>query len=205
MTTIRRTRLPERAAVGADSATPTGTPCRAGDDDRVRLALIDPPPERTTLDGAWWPRTRSLIDELPGLVQELHRRGIRVRRVAYNPDTWDSAPRRLAADGRTIRLGWFRSIDPLLLDLTGDTNRDRVDLLVVPPDTTAAVARQAFTAASDRGNREAPTALLGALTSAGTPMPTPRPTVDRMAVGKVHSPGVEAMAVWDSEGGHQLS
>jgi len=198
MTTIRRTRLPERAAVGADSAAPTGTPCRAGDDDRVRLALIDPPPERTTLDGAWWPRTRSLIDELPGLVQELHRRGIRVRRVAYNPDAWEAAPRRMAADGRTIRLGWFRTIDAQLLDLTGDLPHRRIDLLVVPPDTTAAVAGQAFTAATDRSNREAPTALLAALYRTGPPALRPQPPADRVAGGKAAG----ATEVWDSEGGH---
>src|SRR4051794_22868214 len=84
MTTIRRTRVPEPPAVDTESRAPrtARTPGRrAGDADPVRLALIDPPAERTTLDGAWWPRTRSLSDDLPGLVQELHRRGIRVTRV----------------------------------------------------------------------------------------------------------------------------
>src|SRR5205085_1631231 len=88
MTTIRRNRVSAPAAVDTDTTTPgtPGTPER--DADPVRLALIDPPGQRTTLDGAWWPRTRSLSDELPGLVEELERRGIRVTRAAYNPDTW---------------------------------------------------------------------------------------------------------------------
>ena len=203
MTTIRRTRLPERRAADADSWAAKGMHGRrAGDADRVRLALIDPPAERTTLDGAWWPRTVSLGDELPGLVQELHRRGIRVTRVAYNPGSWEAAPRRLAADGRTIRLGWFRSIDPQLLDLTGDSQRGRLDLLVVPPDTPAEIAEQAFTAATNRGNRETPTVLLAALHQAGPPVPRPRPAVDRVAVGKASPAGAEATEVWDSEGGH---
>jgi hypothetical protein len=206
MTTIRRTRLPQLRAADADSRTPKGTPRRAaGDAARVRLALIDPPAERTTLDGAWWPRTVSLGDELPGLVQELHRRGIRVTRVAYNPDSWEAAPRRLAADGRTIRLGWFRSIDPQLLDLTGDSQRGRLDLLVVPPDTPADVVEQAFTAATDRSNRATPTVLLAALHQAGPPAPRPRPAVDRVAVGKAARAGAEATEVWDSEGGHSVS
>ena len=205
MTTIRRTRLPQRRAADVESRIPEGTPRRrAGDADPVRLALIDPPAERTTLDGAWWPRTVSLGDELPGLVQELHRQGIRVTRVAYNPDSWEAAPRRLAADGRTIRLGWFHGIDPQLLDLTGDLQRGRLDLLVVPPDTTTAVARQAFTAATDRGNRETPTVLLAALHQAGPPVPRSQPAVDRVAVGKPAGAGAGAGAteVWDSEGGH---
>ena len=147
----------------------------------------------------------SLGDELPGLVQELHRRGIRVTRVAYNPGSWEAAPRRLAADGRTIRLGWFRSIDPQLLDLTGDSRRGRLDLLVVPPETTAEVAEQAFTAATDRSNRETPTVLLAALHQAGPPVRRPRPAVDRVAVGKAALAGSEMAEVWDSEGGHLVS
>jgi hypothetical protein len=205
MTTIRRTRVPEHRAVGTGSKAPrtAGTPGRrAGDADSVRLALIDPPAERTTLDGAWWPRTGSLSEDLPGLVQELHRRGIQVTRVAYNPDAWEEAPRRLAADGRTIRLGWFRSIDPQLLNLTGDTKRGRLDLLVVPPATTAATAQQAFSAAVDRANRRTPTALLAAVHPAGAPAPHPRPAADRVGVGKTPPTGAEATAVWDSEGGH---
>ncbi|MEU2348696.1 DUF5994 family protein [Modestobacter sp. NPDC049651] len=158
MTTIRRTRVP------AHPPAPTGGPAPGpGEADRVRLALIDPPEGRTTLDGAWWPRTRSLGDELPGLVQELHRRGIRVTRVAYNPDAWEAAPRRLPADGRTVRLGWFRSLDRQLVNLTGDPARGRLDLLVVPPDTASADARRAFADASDRANRRTPTTLLAGL------------------------------------------
>jgi hypothetical protein len=215
MTTIRRTRVPAHPAVGTDSTTPgtAGAPQpRTDDADPVRLALIDPSAPRTTLDGAWWPRTRSLSDELPGLVEELHRRGIRVTRAAYNPDAWETAPRRMAVDGRTIRLGWFRGIDPQLLDLTGDTTRGRLDLLVVPPDTTAAAARQAFTAASDRANRETPTALLAALHPAAASVAPPRQAFDRPAVGQSAPAGTGARAiwdaetaVWDSEGGHPLS
>lgn len=170
---------------------------------RSGLALIDPPAKRTTLDGARWPRTRNLSDDLPGLLQELHRPGIRVTRVTYNPDGWETAPRRLAADGRTIRLGWFRSIDTQLLAPTGDTNRGRLDLLVIPPETTGATAQQAFTAAVDRANRRTPTALLAALQPVRSPVPRPRPAADRVGMGKAAS--TEATAVWDSEGRHLLS
>lgn len=207
MTTIRRTRVTQHPAVDTESTTPRTADIprrRAGAADPVRLALIDPPAERTTLDGAWWPRTRSLTDDLPALVQELHRRGIRVTRVAYNPDAWEATPRRLEADGRTIRLGWFRTIDAQLLDLTGDLRRGRLDLLVIPPDTTAEDAEQAFTFATDRANRRTPTALLAALHSTGSPVPPQRPALDRVAVGKAASEGAEATAVWDSEGGHLL-
>ena len=115
-----------------------------------------------------------LTQELPALVEELHRRGIRVTRAAYNPDLWGPAPRRLDADGRTIRLGWFRNLDRQLLNMTGDSSRGRLDFLVVPPDTTAAAAEHAFSAATDRVNRQAPTELLDTLSAAVAPVPLPR-------------------------------
>ena len=172
MTTIRVTRragiLP--VPVAGPTAPSPRTPAEDSRDAAVRLALVDSPARGTTLDGAWWPRTHDLSEELPALVEELHRRGIRVTRVGYHPAAWDPTPRRLAADGRTIRLGWFRSIDPQLLNLTGDPDRGRLDLLAVPPDTTAANAHHAFSAASDRANRQSPTALLDTLGAAGPPV-----------------------------------
>ena len=133
---------------------PTGT---------VRLALIEPAVARTTLDGAWWPRTADPDGELGPLLEELQRRGVRATRVAYNPASWPRTGRRLRTGDRTVRLGWFRQLDPHLLSLTGDPDRARVDLLVVPPDTASATADRAFAAATDRGNRAEPSALLRAL------------------------------------------
>ena len=180
MTTIRvtrRTEMPPVPVEGTAAPAPGGPPEDTGE-GAVRLSLLDPPSRGTTLDGAWWPRTQDLSEELPDLVEELHRRGIRVTRVGYHPASWDPTPRRLAADGRTIRLGWFRGIDPQLLNLSGDPDRGRVDLLVVPPDTTAVNAEHAFSAASDRANRQSPTALLETLGSAGLPVEGPTPARD---------------------------
>jgi uncharacterized protein DUF5994 len=89
-----------------------------------------------------------------------------VTRVGYHPAAWEPAPRRVEVDGRTVRLGWFRGLDRQLLDLTGDPDRRRVDLLVIPPDTTASTARQAFAAAGDRADQQEPTALLETLRAA---------------------------------------
>ncbi len=80
--------------------------------------------------------------------------------MAYNPDAWAVTPRRLRTGDRTVRLGWFRHLDPHLLNLTGDPGRGRLDLLVVPPETTSAAAERAFTAATDRANHDEPTQLL---------------------------------------------
>jgi uncharacterized protein DUF5994 len=162
VTTIRVTR---RSAGDAPQDRPAAAP--TGDDGAVRLALIDPVAAHSALDGAWWPRTADLTEELGPLLEELEGRGIRATRVAFNPGSWQPTARRMRAGGRTVRLGWFRALDPHLLNLTGDPGRARLDLLVVPPGTAPAAAGRAFTAATDRGNQAAPTALLSALDAPG--------------------------------------
>jgi hypothetical protein len=184
VTTIRISRRPRPSAVA---------PATGGEaPERVRLTLLDQASaRRATLDGAWWPRSGDLSQELPGLVEELHRRGVRVTRVGYAPTRWDPAPPRLAADGRVLRLGWFRTIDPQLLTLTGDLTRPRLDLLVLPPDTTDAIARTAFTAATTVGNDRSATALLADLTTTGVAAVPPPP----------RSPADDGTGSWESEGG----
>lgn len=159
------------------STTPTtatvvpSPPADGGPEVDVRLTLLVPEPGRaTTLDGAWWPRSRDLAAELPALVAELHRRrDVRVTRVAYNTDLWDVVPRHVTVDERVIRVGWFRSVDPNAVSLT-DNGTNRVDLLVIPPDTSAATAHRAMASAGAAGNRETATSLLAA---AGAPPAAP--------------------------------
>lgn len=155
-------------------------------DAQVRLTLLAAAPggRMTTLDGAWWPHSRSLTDELPALITELHRRDLRITRVVYNPESWDPAPRRLRADGRIVRLGWFRSIDPNLVYLTGNYGDNRVELLVVPPDTAPAASALAMTRAASPGNRSTPTAVLTA------------------ADLETDLADLSDAMVWESEGGH---
>jgi hypothetical protein len=140
-------------------------------DSDVRLLLLAPDTRHTTtLDGAWWPQSTDLALELPALVAELHRRGRRVSRAAYHPSLWGPAPRVLQADGRTIHIGWFRSIDPHLISLTGGSG-ERLELLVVPPDTAEAVAGRAMEIAATARNRATPSAVLAV---AASPVPAQR-------------------------------
>jgi hypothetical protein len=81
------------------------------------------------LTGTWAPASANLSNELPRVIAELHRRGVRIYRIAYNPRRWDPAPRSLAADGRTVHLGLFRTLEPDLLILQGSAG-ERVDLSV---------------------------------------------------------------------------
>src|SRR5512144_273186 len=181
-----------------------GTPPASSFDDaarvEVRLTLLHPEPAQPPmLDGAWWPRSSSLSDELPGLITELRHRDLPITRVTYNPELWDRAPRRLRVDGRVIRLGWFRSIDRHLLCLTGGYGDDRLELLVVPPETSAAVAARAMTLAAGRGNRSTATDTLRAArippgVGAGVASAVPRP--------RPAAPETDPTDAWESEGGH---
>ncbi len=178
MTSIEHTGIP-RAATAAEHGRPAGEPLSAHDEPGppLRLALLDAVRGGSaTLDGAWWPRSRSLTDELPALIVDLHRRGVRISRVAFRMENWDAAPRRLSADARAIRLGWFQGLDPHLVRLTGgEGGQARLDLLVVPPDTREPVATGAMAAASAPENHGSATAVLIAIGAL--------PTVDHAAVG----------------------
>lgn len=164
--------------------------------DRRRTVLSPSPPStprlrwgpkqerRALLDGAWWPRSNDPVAELPGLVLALdHRRGP-VTRVMLGHPGWSSRPLRLAVASRVIRLGWFTSLPAgLLTAICAD--RDRVDLLVIPPDTDPAVADAAMALAADPTNTvHTPDIVATAAARLGT------------------RPEAEARNRWESEGGH---
>jgi hypothetical protein len=92
-----------------------------------------------------------------------------------------------------MRLGWFRHMDRPLPNPTVDVTRGRLDVIIVPPETAAPAAERAFAAATDRADRDEPTALLDELTAAGQQSP-PRSPVARS--------DSDETARWDSEGGH---
>jgi hypothetical protein len=127
------------------------------------------------------------VAELPGLVLALTARFGPIRQVMLTSTAWDSRFRRLAVGAGEVRMGWYASMDPALLIATTDRG-DQIDLLVVPPQTTATAAEQAMATAADPTNvMRAPRIL--ALGAAG------RPTA-----GNGHDPDPDA--VWDNEGGH---
>jgi hypothetical protein len=77
----------------------------------LRLQL-DPTMAGTgAVDGGWWPRSRDPDAELPGLIAALESSLGPIPRLALNLDAWDTAPRRVAVDGRRVRVGWFRQMD----------------------------------------------------------------------------------------------
>ena len=84
---------------------------RAGIDVRVSLRA-DAGSGGSPFDGGWFPRSNDLSVELPELIAELDRRGVRIERFTYALDAWLPLPRKLVLQDRIVRTGGFRSMDP---------------------------------------------------------------------------------------------
>uniref|UniRef100_A0AAU2VE59 DUF5994 family protein n=1 Tax=Streptomyces sp. NBC_00003 TaxID=2903608 RepID=A0AAU2VE59_9ACTN len=119
----------------------------------ARVVLKSPEAPRGLLDGAWWPRSRDLVRELPLLIAVLDALGSRITRIAVNPEHWPVIPRKIPVAGHVVKAGWFKAeLDPhklLLLSYSGG----RYDLLVIPPHASADAAARLMAAATDAGGR----------------------------------------------------
>ncbi|MFI5679876.1 DUF5994 family protein [Streptomyces cellulosae] len=115
----------------------------------ARLVLKTDGTSRGLLDGAWWPRSRDLLRELPALTDALGPVWGRITRIAVNPEHWPVIPRKVPVSGHVVKVGWFTpEIDPhKLLLLSYGTGR--WDLLVIPPETGSESAGRLMAAASD--------------------------------------------------------
>jgi hypothetical protein len=124
----------------------------------------------SAFDGAWFPRTRDLATEVPELIAELERRGLRAERFTYALGAWSSpVDRKIVVGGRLVRTGGFRSMDPGVVCLTWDGGTRRADLLVVPPETDVLTGVRALRLCTRRGLPRSPQMVLAAARS--TPLP----------------------------------
>ncbi|GIL35180.1 DUF5994 family protein [Phycicoccus sp. DTK01] len=125
--------------------------------DSVRLSLRLSPGQ-VVIEGAWWPRSLRLEDELPPLDRAVRdATGAGIARFAYTLGTWTDQPRKVHAASHLIKLGWFTSGRfPDSVDLSLDDYR-RVVLVVVPPDAGAAESAAAMSAFDLDGTRSTST------------------------------------------------
>jgi Family of unknown function (DUF5994) len=163
----------------ASSDPTTAPPTRPSAPPRLQL---DPTMAGTGfLDGGWWPRSRDPDAELPDLIAGLEPSLGPITRVAVNLDAWDQAPRRVAVDGRRIRVGWFRHMDAHTIGVTR-ASQDRLALLVVPPEATGEAAGIAMAMAAAATNSAGSADILAAAgigAEDSDPMPSrrlPQPT-----------------------------
>jgi Family of unknown function (DUF5994) len=95
------------------------------------------------LDGAWWPRSTNLVNELPGLVTSLSDRLGQVVMVGYHRNGWQDTPPLAEIAGQTIELLGFTSDEPANVILIGKDGR-HITLHVIQPDTREEIAWQAL-------------------------------------------------------------
>jgi hypothetical protein len=138
-----------------------------GAEQRSRISFRQPVSPTGFIDAAWWPRTRDLTAELPPLMDVVWTAGREINRITYNLHAWNPAPRRMQIEGRTVRLGGFTVGDLSTVTLSDPWGRERIDILVITPDTDPAIAQRIFDIAStsedpyrgkeilDRANRAA--------------------------------------------------
>ncbi|MER5184285.1 DUF5994 family protein [Streptomyces sp. NPDC002896] len=110
------------------------------------------------LDGAWWPRSRDIGSELPGLISALTEHLGPITRVGLDADAWDSLPTRLIIDDRVVHIVSYPVGDDTVLITRGD--RDHFALLVVPPDATPDAAHAAMARAVQADNVTPATQIL---------------------------------------------
>lgn len=113
--------------------------------DAVVLRLETTRSREGAVDGAWWPRSRDLAEQLPGLITALTPHIGPVERVGLDSSAWDGVPGRLVIDAHVVHIDWFPVGDDTVI-LTRGPN-DHFLLLVVPPGADPEAAHAAMTAA----------------------------------------------------------
>ena len=171
----------------------------------TRLALRPvncPPPGHVELDGAWWPRSRDLAQELPPLADVLDPLWGRITRIAVNPRYWPILPRRIFVNDHVVKVGWFTSeLDPHKILLLSGTAGPWA-LLVIPPETADPSAARLLAAASaGTGPGSTASALMAAEQPDGTPPsyeagPLRRADWRRAGDAALPAPAVSAPVAW---------
>ncbi|MEV7357989.1 DUF5994 family protein [Kitasatospora sp. NPDC091276] len=158
--------------VPLDHVQPVPAPATPGPVLRLLLTPDGSAPGR--LDGAWWPRSRDLVAEIPALAVELDERWGRVTRVVLNPTHWPVIPRRIPVAGRMVHAGWFLQEQDENEIMVRSYAPRRLDLLVVPPQSGEAEAAKLMNAAADPANTRTASELIAqwtALTAASHQAP----------------------------------
>jgi hypothetical protein len=112
--------------------------------EAARVRFRQPVSSSGFIDAAWWPRSLDLTSELPPLLEVLWTSAREITRITFNTAAWGPAPRRMRVEGRTVRLGGFMTSDPLTVRLSDPWGAERIDILVIAPDTDPGLAHRIF-------------------------------------------------------------
>jgi hypothetical protein len=135
------------------------------------------------VQGAWWPRSMRLADEVPALLAALSRRFGIVDRVRYHQSDWSPTPPSINHQDSDVILDASQDLPNVITVFVRQFGR--LALLLVPPHTDASDAYTAMTTAASVDDVSTPEQLLGI---------SRRSTKDRH-----HA--LIALHRWESEGG----
>jgi Family of unknown function (DUF5994) len=158
----------------------------------LRLRLKPKAPTTGRVDGGWWPRSWDLAAELPDLLAVLAVRLGRIERVSYHLGEWGPTAHKIKVDGSVVRLDGFRTQHVNTVDVLAA--RQRVTLLVVPPEMSAQAAHTALTTAGHRGNTSDIESLL--------PSEPPIPRIGGPTGPDGAADADAAQQRWELDGGH---
>lgn len=113
---------------------------------RLRLAPHTGIPRR--IDGAWWPRSYDLLEELPRLLAGVPKAWGHISSVTVNGTTWSATPGRALVFNQVVRLHRATAASAPHTVCLLAPGHGRWDLLVVPPDTPQAAAEPLMAAAA---------------------------------------------------------
>ncbi|BAX94563.1 hypothetical protein MSG_04448 [Mycobacterium shigaense] len=126
---------------------------------RPRLRLKPKAPSTGYVDGAWWPHSDILAEELSNLLAVLTIRLGPIERVIYNLGDWAKTPNQVQLGGRAVQLGGYSGQPVDTVQVIG-TNGPKLVLLVIPPETAHDSAHDAMMSAAARDNAGTIEALL---------------------------------------------
>ncbi|MFD8918347.1 DUF5994 family protein [Streptomyces sp. NPDC059569] len=129
-----------KTTIALNTSGTTELPAPSGDRvQSARLTLAPGAHGTGAFDGVWWPRSRDLARELPALAVAMDLPWGRITNVLVNPTHWAAVPRKVQLPDRMLHVGWFAEQDPHKLILRSYST-GRWDLLVIPPETSPAMA-----------------------------------------------------------------
>jgi hypothetical protein len=94
-----------------------------------------PGPDDQRPHGSWWPSSRSLVDQLPHLIQAWPVEKGSISRILYSPPDWDDHPRSVLVVDRHMKTGSFPQDDTHQVTLVLH-NGQRRSITVIPPETS---------------------------------------------------------------------
>jgi len=139
-----------------------------------RVVFTPTPRTGGLVEGAWWPHTRTLSDELPALLAAVASRFGPVARVSMNATEWDTTLQQMTCSDGVVQLVWFRASDAHTIRLIGREHW-HLDVLVIPPDTAADTAAAALSGVALRHSVAASNLPTPCLTPDSRPTELARP------------------------------